>query len=190
MTAWQPGPAPRAGAARGEDGHAQDRGHVGSISRVQHPHQCFSETKPACPQLICPQRPLPATLTFSRKLLFLAASARRALAALHARGGPSSWSSAQALSVCGRGWSWPSRFPCSFLTVLAWALHCSSSASVTGRDKKGAAGVPSDCSRSGQLQAEHQLWRSKSQNASLCSQRPSPNRSCRGLLESPGRRSS
>lgn len=154
-----------------------------------HPPLYFSEMKPACPQLTRPQRPPPATRTFSRKLLFLAAPARRALAALHARGGPSSWSSAQALSVCGRGWSWPSRFPCSFLTVLARGPHCSSSKSVTGRDRRDAR-VPSDCGRAGQLQADHQPWRSKSQDASLCSPRPRPNRSHRGLLESPGRRSS
>ena len=80
--------------------------------------------------------------TFSRKLLFLAALAKRALAALHTRGVPSSWSSAQALNVWGRGWSWPSRFPCSFPTVLAWPTHCSSSKSVTKRDRKKAAQGP------------------------------------------------
>lgn len=82
--------------------------------------------------------------TFSRKLLFLAAPARRVLAALHTRGVPSSWSSAQAFNVWGRGWSWPSRFPCSFLTALPCPAHCSSSTSVTGREKW--ARGPSDCS--------------------------------------------
>lgn len=81
--------------------------------------------------------------TFSRKLLFLAALARPALAALHTLGVPSSWSSAQALNVWGRGWSWPSCFfPCSFLIVLACPVHFSSSTSVTRRDRRSGPRVP------------------------------------------------
>lgn len=147
----------------------------------------FSEMKPTCPRLTGPQRPPAAPRTFSRKLLFLAAPARRALAALQARGGPSSWSSAQALSVCGKGWSWPSRFPCSFLTVLVWALHCSSSASVTGRDRRGQLGSPLTAAGPGSCRLNISYGGA---NPKTCPPRPRPNRSRRGLLESPGRRSS
>ena len=154
----------------------------------------FSEMKPTCPRLTGPQRPPAgpqrppaAPRTFSRKLLFLAAPARRALAALQARGGPSSWSSAQALSVCGTGWSWPSRFPCSFLTVLVWALHCSSSASVTGRDRRGQLGSPLTAAGPGSCRLNISYGGA---NPKTGPPRPRPNQSRRGLLESPGRRSS
>lgn len=104
------------------------------------------------PTLTAGRLPPPLIHTFSRKLLCLAALARDALAALHTLGGPSSWSSAQALKVWGRGWSWPSRFPCSFLTALACPVHCSSSTRVTGRDGRSEPGVPCDGGWAVQLQ--------------------------------------
>lgn len=130
--------------------------------------------------------------TFSRKLLFLAALAREARAALHTFGVPSSWSSAQARNVWGRGWSWPSRLPCSFLTALACPGHCSSSARVTGRDRSGlrvcsACGRALRCRRFGRCR---RAWRSSSQSRPVWSPRPSPDWLQRGLLECLGRLSS
>lgn len=175
-------PRPRAGVTHGKGVRRAVPTFGASLNRnilqgmqppVLTPLCCSERERAACLAHLRPGgRHLPSSCrTFSRKLLFLAALARRALAALHTRGVPSSWSSAQALKVWGRGWSWSSRFPCSFLSVLTCPVHCSSSTSVTGRDGRSGPRVPSDWGWAGQRRSVWPLqlpWRGRSQGKPMC----------------------